>query len=458
MTNSRVGVAVRLSAGAVIAAVLVVGAAAGIAFAWMPHTASPPSRLVEPAAADSQLTCSGPLLAIGRDANAPQKISAVAAEHVTATGADQKRNTLASPDASGASGVTRLVTPAQHRAAPIAAGAASASITADDVAGFAASSCAPALMESWLVGGSTDTGAADLVLLANPGSVPATVQLTLYGTDGVQEPGPGGTVIVAAGTQQVVPLAGMGLNQGAPIVRVTATGAPVRAALQSSIVRGLQPGGVDQSGMIAAASTTQVITGVRVTAEPQADPTSIVRLLAPTAGATASVTVIGVHGTTGPAVEVPLKAGAPVEAELPGLAPGDYTVIVTADQPVVAAAWQATGTGKGADFAWVTSAPTLPSGEAGTVFSVPAGPSPQLVLVADADAAVSLTRVDGGGAQKVTVVAGQTASVPLAAGTSYRLTTDQQVRAAVTFAAAGALASYPVWPQDAASAPLRVYP
>lgn len=456
---TRLSAAVRLTAGAIIAGVLVLGTAGGVAFGWVSHTSPPSAKVVAPNSADSMLTCSGPLLAIGRDANAPAKITEVARDRVTSTGEDQKRSSLKTPGVSGDSGPVRLLTPAQGRTAPGAAGASSASAADEDLAGFAASACAPARMESWLIAGSTMPGSADLILLANPGAVPATVDLTLFGDGGAHQSGGGNDVVVAPGTQRVVPLAGLGLQQAAPIVRVTATGAPVRAVLQSSIVRGLEPGGLDQSGVAAAAAQRQVITGVRVARQAQGDATSIVRLLSPAKDATASVSVIGEHGTTGPALQVPLEAGSPVDAELGSLAPGDYSVIVTADQPVVGAVWQATGTGKGDDFSWVAAGPALPPVKDGTVFSVPGGPSPVLMLVGAGDAtSVTVTPVAGGMAQKIAVGPGQTASAQLAAGRSYRLLSDHAVHASVAFAGPDALASFPVWPQDAASAPVRIYP
>ena len=459
MTRSaNLRTAARYTAGGAIAVVALVVVGGGVALGWMPRTAPAPSVSVAPVAADAVLTCPGPLLALARDGHSASGISVASGEDVTAGGA-LRRDVLATTGVPGESGPTRLEAAATGRTVPAAAGAASATVTAEDLAGFAAAACTPALMESWLVGGSTSTGAADLVLLANPGKVTATVDLTFYGVDGPRHPGAGSRIIVAPGTQQVLPLAGLGFGDEAPILRVTATGAPVRAALQSSIVRGLTPGGVDQEGAIAAAATTQVIPGVRVTA-PTPDAPAVVRLLAPTGATTATVTVLGARGAVGSAMTVPLKAGAPVEASLPALAPGSYTVVVTADQPVVAAVWQTTGTGAGDDFAWIPAAPQLAPAVDGSLFAVPAGPSPALVVTpAGKDAvAVSIAPADGGTATTVSAAAGRATVVPLAAGRAYRIALDGAAYAAVTFAGDGALASYPVWPQDAASASVVVYP
>ncbi|GAA3768239.1 hypothetical protein GCM10022240_20820 [Microbacterium kribbense] len=456
---SRIGVAARFTAGGVIAVAASVAIAGGVAFGWMPHTATPLSQQVAPTAADAVLTCAGPLLAIGRDATAAAEIAVAGSARVTSAGDELRTDRLATTGMPAQAGPTRLVAAAAGRTVPHAAGAASASVTSPDLSGFAASACTPALMQSWLVGGSSATGAADMILLANPGTVAATVDLVLYGPDGPRPGGAGSNIIIAPGTQRVIPLAGLGLDQSAPIVRVTATGAPVRASLQSSITRGLAPGGVDQSGAIAAGSTMQVIPGVRVTSAPQDQPTTIVRIVSPGAATTASVTVLGPHGPMGPAQQVPLEDGGPIELKLDDLMPGTYTVVVGAAHPVVAAVWQATGTGGGSDFAWVNSAPTLTAAD-GTLFMVPAGPAPALAVAVTGTqpATLTLTPAAGGTAQKVNVAAGQTASLAVNAGTAYRLIATGPVQAAVTFAGPDALASFPVGAQDVASAPVVVYP
>ena len=73
------------------------------------------------------------------------------------------------------------------------------------------------------------------------------------------------------------------------------------------------------------------------------------------------------------------------------------------------------------------------------------------------DATVSLTPVDGGDPLTATVGAGASVALPVATGV-YRLDTDAPVRAAVSYSADGALASYPLWPADAAASAVTVLP
>jgi hypothetical protein len=337
-------------------------------------------------------------------------------------------------------------------------------VTAEDLSGFAASACRPALMESWLVGGSASTGAADVVLLANPGSVAATVQLTVYGAAGPQVPAGGNDLVVAAGSQIVVPLAGLVLGEESPVIRVTATGAPVQAALQASITRTLLPGGVDQIGATLVPEPVQVIPGVAVTQNPGAegasDAATVVRILSPTADTTATITAspIGASVQTLPPTTVPLAAGIPTEVELGGLAVGQYTVHVAAGAPVLAAVWQTTGFGEGSDFAWYAAAPAV---SAPSLFATPQGPTPVLTLSNPTDAAitVAVSAVDGSFEADVTVAGGASEAVRLAARTVYLLDAGGGgIRAGVSQTGDGALAGFPVWSSDAAAQAIVVYP
>ena len=117
---------------------------------------------------------------------------------------------------------------------------------------------------------------------------------------------PSGTgIVVPAGAQRVLPLAGLALGEQSPVIRVTSAEAPVQAALQASITRTLVPGGVDQVGATSAPSESQVIPAFSVTTRPgdagASDTTTLLRLLAPSAGAEASVTVsrVGARGAGG---------------------------------------------------------------------------------------------------------------------------------------------------------------
>jgi hypothetical protein len=457
----------RLLVGTLVSIVAVIAVVTAVSVSWPTLSRQPLSISALPAPAASVVVCDGGLLSIGRDAADAGALGLVTSQSVTSGVGDEApapdEQHLEMPQVTDGVGPSAFTAQPQGRDRVDVAAAGSATVAADDLSGFAASACRPPLLESWLVGGSGSTGAADLVVLSNPGTVPATVQLTVFGATGAQSPPGGADLIVAPGSQRVVPLAGVALDESSPVVRVSAVGAPVHASLQTSITRTLTPGGVDQVGAIPQPDQTQTITGVTVTAAPGADGASdaatVLRMLSPTADATVTVTVTA-DGRDDPALdaqELALVAGQPAELALPGLAAGSYTIQVDADAPVVAAVWQATGFAEGDDFAWYTPSPdvTEPS-----LFAVPSGPPATLTVVNPADEAttVTLTGANGGDTEEITVPAHGTASVGLSSRTVYRLEPVAPIRAALSLTGDGALAGVPVWSADAAAPEIIVYP
>lgn len=462
----------RLIAGTVVSAGFVIAVVTAASVPWPAHEREPVSVEALPAPSDTVLVCDGGLLALGRASDDADQLVTVAAQTVvdgTAgnSPAPVRENLAALSLDDGSDGPVVVVAQPENDSRTDAAASGFAAVADDDLNGFAAAACRSPLLESWLVGGSTTTGAADLVVLANPSDVAATVQLTVFGAGGAQTPPGGSDVVVPAGAQLVVPLAGLVIGEGSPVVRVTATGAPVRASLQASQTRTLVPIGVDQVSPIAAPALTQIIPGVAVTIEPGAegasDATTLLRVLAPAADATATVTVTRVGAS--PAVEpisIPLTAAIPTVIDLGGLQVGEYVVEVTADAPVVAAAWQATGFVEGSDFAWYAAAPEI---SVPSLFAVPpsaAASAPAvltLVNPSDEPVTVALRDVVGAFSTEITVAPHSSAAERVGSRTVYLLDPGGSgIRAGLSFAGAGALAGFPVWPADAAAQGIAVYP
>ncbi|KAA9111214.1 DUF5719 family protein [Microbacterium rhizomatis] len=478
MSDRRVfrwaGTSARMLVGTLVAVGFVVGTVTAVAAPWPTVAREPLVVDAVPVASETVLSCVGGLLAIGRDATSAAQLSVAADQAVTAgagEGAQAPAQTrLSASYLGGAEGAAVYTAPASGSAATDAAAAGWAAVSAEDLSGFAASECTAPLMESWLVGGASTTGASDLVLLGNPGSVAATVQLTVYGSRGAQIPPGGRNVIVPPGQQIALPLAGLSLGEESPVLRVTAAGAPVQASLQASLTRTLVPGGVDQVGATATPATDLVIAGVEVTAEPgpagASNAATLVRMLSPSVDTTATVTVTAVGGGA-PALApstLQLTAGLPAELQLGGLPVGQYVVDVRAPEAVLAAVWQTTGFGAGADFAWYTPAPELTGA---SMFAVPGGASASLTITnaARTAATVSLHAATGAFSQQVAVPAGGSVAVRLPAQGVYTLDPGgvAGVRAGLSFSGAApgggtALAGYPVLPVDAAAATIRVYP
>ncbi|GAB3280272.1 DUF5719 family protein [Microbacterium lacusdiani] len=453
--------AARVVVGAAVAVGSVIAVTAAAALPW-PEVATEPRALeVAPRPAETVLACDGPVLALGRVPEDAAALSVAAPADVTAgddAGGQPRSDALGQPGVAGEAGALRLVQAPTGREPVSVAAATSATLGDEDLAGFTASACRPAQMESWIVGGDTETGTTGILLIANPGDVNATVQVTSYGVMGPVTPPGADAIPVPARTQLALPVAGFAGDEQSPVLRITATGAPVRASLQSSLVRTLDPGGVDSQPSVRPA-LVQVIPGLTVTgdvAETEGAST-IVRLLSE-GDTPATITVRDQDGEQ--AIEpqhVDLAAGAPVEVELDGLDEGDYTVTVAADAPAVAAVWQTTGFGAGADFAWHTPSPAITES---TLVAVPRGDDAALHLAnpSDEDVTVSVAGV-GDEPKEFDVPAGGAAKIGVRGDRLYTVDpAGASLHAAVGFAGESALASVGVWPDAAHPRPVTVYP
>lgn len=447
----------RLLTGAAVAVASVIAVTLAIAAPWPTVANEPAQARVTPLPGDTVLVCNGDFRAIGGDPSNPQEMVSADSPRLTVAGSagEPEITPLSTGDLIDAGEVRRLTAPVDGRTAPLLAAAESVTLSDDDLAGFAAAPCREATTESWLVGGSVATGAEDLIVLTNPGAVPSTVTLTAYGSARGAS-----TMIVPAGAQVAVPLTSVAAGAEAPVVKVGAIGSPVRAVLQSSLTQTLDPVGIDLQDAVSGPQRQAVIGGVEVhQSEGDGATTTALRLLSPEADAEAVVTVRAV-GESSVAGEftMSLTAGTPAEVSLTSLDPGTYNVHVEAEAPVLAAVRQQEGAGPDRDFAWATPSPEL---EGPVLVAVPAGPAARLILVNDdaaADVHVTLAAVDGGGEQAVSVPAGSSVAVDVQARTVYSLETSGSVRASLTMAAAGALATWPVWPAAGAEQSITVYP
>lgn len=454
----------RVLAGGVVSVVAAGTVAALLLAPWPQQERQPLSITALPEPAASVLACVGPVLAVGRDAEDAGKLTDAATQDITAGTApdalDADTGRLAADDVSDGVGPDALTAEPVDGVRTDLAAAGSASVDDSDLSGFAASDCAPALMESWLVGGSAATGAADLVVLANPSANAATVDLTVYGAEGGVQPATGTDLVVPAHTQRIVSLASLALGEASPVIRVNADDAPVQASLQTSLTRTLVPGGVDQVGTTAAPDTTQIVPSFTVAAEPgesgATETGTVVRVLAPSDDTDVTITAQPLDGGAPVTEVVTVQAGIPAEVDLAGMETGDYRLEVSAGDPVVTSVWTTTGFDAGSDFAWATAPARL--GVASLV-AVAAGPSPVLALSNEGEDDAVVTIDSAAGSQEVTIGAGATERVSVSAGTVLRLApgTDT-VRALVSYRGTGALASYAVIPADAAAEPVTVYP
>lgn len=465
--KSWVGGLTRIGAGVIAAAAIVVAGGAAVGIPWPGHTRDALSVQTSPEASDSVASCSGAILALGRDAANASAISAAAAapvvSGVVSGGSSARQVMLDSPDVHGKASPLALEAAPDGRVSTLLAAAQSGTAHDDDLRGFAASACTAPQMESWIVGGSAATGAADMLILTNPGTVAASVDVTVYGASGKVGQTAGTDILVPPATQRVIPLAAFALGEASPILQVTSADSPVVASVQSSITRTLTPGGVDVVGAGPAPTGTVVIPAVSVTRAPgdvgASEEGTLVRMLAPARDADASVTITPVGGGSArPTQKVHLSAGKPLELDLSAAPIGTYTVQISADAPIVAGAWETTGFDAGSDFAWY--APTSAFSEP-TLVAIAQGKSPRLTIVNSGSSATEVAiadRAGAGSAVTVAVAAHRAVSISVRAGELYRIDPHASIRANVTYSARDALASYPVTPGDGTATSVTVHP
>ncbi|MFO7690946.1 MAG: DUF5719 family protein [Cryobacterium sp.] len=435
----------------------------------------PASAVVSPTPTEQLRVCPGPLLTLAEDSSQAQAVTSVGrAEAVFAARSDtgdviEPQTSVIDPVDNAAeapeAAPRQLTVPptAGTTVAPLVSGSQSQVAAGETLGGLAVAACTEAANDSWLVGGSTDVGRSSLVLLSNPTTVLATVELTVYGETGVVDaPGASG-ILVQPGEQRVIALAGLAPNLQSPIVRVTSTGGQVAAALEQSSIRGIEPGGVELIGPSAGPALEQVIAGLRVAIAPGAeqspDPDAIptVRVLSTSdEAATVRIGVVNAAATgTGSSTEVVLQPGIVTEVPFADLAVGSYSVFVESDEPVVAAGRTSVVGSTSRDFAWSASSSALP-GE--FLVSVADGPSPTLHLVNTAATDATLVATpDSGPALSVTVAAGAPADLPLAAGSSYRVTGGESTVAAVGYSGDGQLSGFTLSAPGPLAAPIRIY-
>jgi hypothetical protein len=435
---------------------------------------------VTPDRSDQVLVCAGGALGLTRGDN-PQ-VAAVAEPRLRSSGEGLIESSVTTSDALG--GGAAAVTLPQEAPGDLVAATQIVRAATSDVSGVAAAECAPAARSAWLVGGSTTVGRTTWIVITNADAVNATVELRVWGDAGpIVAPGLSG-IIVAAGSQRVISLAGIAVGQQSPVVHVASRGGSVSATLQTTVVRGLTPSGLsivtplDEPALRHVIAALPIIASQSVleqfTADGGTDGLPTLRLLAPdNADAVVSVTLIPVAGGTGLSTELQLDAGIVRDLPFTGLVDGEYSVVVNSDVPIVVAGRTATaaaggldgidgpggpGSPGGLDIEWFTPSPLLSAGA-----SVLAAIAPLDALEAPLAASVHLVAPDGDAVVTIdgvaiTVPAGQSVVVPSVANVGVRIETTAPVYVSFTYRGEGLLAGSRVLGPPSVGQPLRVFP
>jgi hypothetical protein len=431
---------------------------------------------VAPVPTAQERTCPGPLLTLASDASAATGAAAFAPPttvYGSTSGAEIQTRPLTPVDntqgESNGTPITLTVpAPTGSSTPPLVGAAQSQQAALEDFAGIAAASCDEAQADSWLVAGATTLGQTSLVLLSNPSSVQATVDLSIFSETGaVTAPGATG-ITVAAGTQRVVPLAGLAPSVAAPIVHVVSTGGRIVASLEQSDIVGIAPHGVELVGATAAPATHQVIPGMLIRSLAAVQSTQggegygsdlpAVRLFVPgTEAATVRIGALGEKGTVmGNSYSATLKPGIATEIPLDHLSDGNYTVTIDSTQPLVAAARTSTVSGKAFDFGWFVATQQV---DDSFLAAVPPGPGGFLHFANSGEDGpdVTVKVVVKGVTKSLVVPSGGSAGIALATGT-YRVTGAKGLYVSTSLTGKGLLTSLPVGPPGPLAMPIEVYP
>jgi hypothetical protein len=440
---------------------ILVGASAVAASSLLPlPTIGPPARgvSVTPVPATKQLVCPGAVLQLGdiggENASVASPIAQPSTTRAASTGSFESRS-LQGSDGSGSAAAPQVISTVADAADAEIAGAQYQQVDREDYRGLIAAVCSQPSSDAWLVGGSTSVGRTTLLAIANPGAVSSTVAVELFGPDGaVEAPGMDG-IVIGANSQRVVSLAGFAPDLESTVVHVTSRGGPVVATLQQSIVRGIEPGGVETVGSTAAPSTMNVIPGVvirgadaigeRLGEDGFEDLRTILRFYVPgDADAQTTVRILPEDpNLEGASFDLSLDPGVVSDIPVESLTDGSYTVVVESSVPVAVAARTATvatdrvgSVSAGAsDLAWFASAVPL----VGVPFvAIAPGPGATLHLSNPGGSAATITV----GGESVTVDAGGSAAVTVNGGETYLLEGAEGLYASVSLAAPGQLASY----------------
>ncbi|WP_240691622.1 DUF5719 family protein [Arthrobacter sp. CAU 1506] len=367
----------------------------------------------------------------------------VPGSELTELGEDTPLKRIAEPTAES-SGETKVVAsvvsgqelsaPTVLRADPVGettalAGAAMTYRASDgDLRGLAAANCMAPANDFWLLGASTTVGTTSVLKLHNSSETPSSVNLELMSGEGpIQAAGTRG-LLLAPGESRSIVLAGLAANQESLAVRVQSSGGPVTGFIQQSVLRQLTPGGVELLQASAPAGTRQLVTGITVEdaklarkiREQDGYENAAPALEVAVPGVTDAVLEVRVIGSDGP-VSLPgggvitAAAGSVTRVPLDSLPNGTYSVEVSADVSIAAAARVSRATEEAApvDFGWAPAAGRLGSNHLAVV---PGGLNSRMAFSAPAGAAkLDITPVDLEGRlgkkQTVDVPAGTTVSL-----------------------------------------------
>ncbi|MEN9989661.1 MAG: hypothetical protein RL508_640 [Actinomycetota bacterium] len=317
--------------------------------------------------------------------------------------------------------------------------------SAAGINGAIGANCQRPAAEQWLLGASTAIGREALLIVANPNATDATVNLQLFGGNGLIDGAGLNGIAVPANRTTILPLAGFAPDNQLLAVKVVAQGASVASWVQQKTVRGTLAGGADLISPAADAAASLVLPGLfkRGTADATAlikgnadyqDLTPSLAVFVPgSQAATVTVQVIGTDSKTfGTVLQQSVEAGQTMDLPITGLKDGDYSVFVTSSQPVIAAArlsrtltaHATAGQNSTTDFAWLNA---VPAGVTARRFVVPNSGISKLSVATTEAGAARVTITGNGPTQSLEIAKLSSKSVSLTAGSVVTISSDVPV-------------------------------
>lgn len=481
--------------GIVSAAAVALGIAALVTLPLPEYVGTAPALSIAPVPAVQQRVCPGPLVeVVSQNADDFSFYSTGQAQYSEES--SEKNFDTSWLDAldnqndalSAAPKVISVPPTSDSEAAPLLAGNQVEQATTEALSGLAAAACTEPANDLWLVGGSTEIGRTTLVALANPTDVTATVTIEVFSEKGYIDAVSSEGIIVMPGEQRIVSLAGYAPDAIAPVVRVMSNGGQVLANLQQSVTRTLMPSGVEWVAPGSGLATQQVIPGVFVAGQAEHDRSEVgnvvsdlepaIRVLIP--GEKDSKVNVTLLSSTGKTVEFSanLKAKKVTQLPLAGVKDGTYTVILTAQEPLVAGirtiqvADSATAVPAtpvdpaapvvpaaaetGGDFTWLSSASFLTDQ---ILIPVPVGPAPTVTFYNPANRTAEVT-LSAQGKKDITlkVKAGEMVTTPLVADAKYTAKGVEGLVGGLTFTGSGIGSAIALNPANVLGSSITVYP